>query len=377
MKKLLNTSTILTFYLIINMFSVIELSAQMLKLPNNGLNHKSVVGRRVGVTDIEINWSAPGVKGREDKIWGSSVAPYGFTVLGFGSNSPSPWRAGADESTSIYFSTDVTINGKRLAAGIYGFFIALYQDSCTLIFNKNAEGWGSYFYKSEYDILRVTTIQKKNVSPSIERLNYQFSNQTDRSVDIVLEWEKWRIPFSVNTDLVLNTLASIQKQLSGAMGFDPPSLAAGAKWCLQNDVNTQEALSWINTATDPNLGALQTFDALSTKAGLLKKSNKPVEADQIMKMALEKATVFEMHGYGRQLLAEGNNKAALAVFEENHKKYKGAWPTNVGMMRGLSANGELKKALEYAKKALPQAPNNENKAIIEKAIETLSSGKPL
>ncbi|HRG78840.1 MAG TPA: DUF2911 domain-containing protein [Cyclobacteriaceae bacterium] len=351
--------------------------AQLLQLPDGGVNLKSMTGRRVGVTDIEIHWNAPGVKGREGNIWGTSIAPYGFTVLGYGSNVASPWRAGANESTTISFSTDVTINGKPLAAGAYGFFIALYPDSCTLIFNRNAAGWGSYFYRSDMDVLRVTTRQQKDLKESKERLDYTFSNQTDRTVEVALEWEKWRIPFKVEVDLLNTTLASIQSQLSGAMGFDPPGLEAAAAWCLQNNVNYEEALGWINVVVDPNMGRVNTFHALSTKAGLLAKLNKRNESDKIMQAALENASALEMHSYGRQLLAEKRVKEAMVVFEKNHKKYKGAWPTNGGMMRGYSAMGDFKKALEYAKLALAQAPNEENKKFLEQAIKTLESGKPL
>jgi tetratricopeptide (TPR) repeat protein len=351
--------------------------AQMLQLPDGGVNPKSTAGRRVGVTDIEIHWNAPGVKGREGNIWGTSIAPYDFTVLGFGSNVSSPWRAGANESTTMSFSSDVTINGKPLPAGNYGFFIALYPDSCTLIFNKNTSGWGSYFYNSKLDVLRVTTRQQKDVKESKERLNYTFSNQTDRSVEVALEWEKWRIPFKVEVDLLNTTLASIQSQLSGAMGFDPPSLEAAATWCLQNNINFEQALGWINVVVDPNMGRVNTFSALSTKAGLLVKLNKKDEADKIMQTALENASVLEMHSYGRQLLAEKKVKEAMVIFEKNHKKYKGAWPTNWGMMRGYSAMGDYKKALEYARLALAQAPNEENKKFIEQAIKTLESGKSL
>ena len=351
--------------------------AQLLQLPDGGVNLKSMTGRRVGVTDIEVHWNAPGVKGREGNIWGTSIAPYGFTVLGYGSNVASPWRAGANESTTISFSTDVTINGKPLAAGTYGFFIALYPDSCTLIFNKNTAGWGSYFYRSDMDVLRVTTRQQKDLKESKERLDYTFSNQTDRSVEVALEWEKWRIPFKVEVDLLSTTLASIRSQLSGAMGFDPPGLEAAAAWCLQNNVNYEEALGWINVVVDPNMGQVNTFHALSTKAGLLAKLNKRDESDKIMQAALENASALEMHSYGRQLLAEKRVKEAMVVFEKNYKKYKGAWPTNGGMMRGYSAMGDFKKALEYAKLALAQAPNEENKKFLEQAIKTLELGKPL
>ncbi|MBI3217967.1 MAG: DUF2911 domain-containing protein [Bacteroidetes bacterium] len=352
-------------------------TAQLIQLPDGGVNLKRLNGTRIGVTDIEINWNAPGVKGREGNIWGTPTAHYGFTVLGFGSNGESPWRAGANENTTISFSTDVVINGKKLSAGKYGFFIALYQDTSTLIFSKISTAWGSYFYNPKNDVLRVGTMQQKDQKQSVERLDYTFSNQTDRSVEIALEWERWRIPFKVEVDLTATTLASIRAQLSGAMGFDPPSLQAAAAWCLGNNVNFEEALQWINVAVDPALGGVNSFAALSTKAGLLTKLNRKTEADQAMTQALENASALEMHGYGRQLLAEKKVKEAMAIFEKNYKKHKGAWPTNGGLMRGYSAMGDLKKALEYARLAFAQAPNELNKRALEQAIKTLESGKPL
>lgn len=351
--------------------------AQMLALPNPGVNPKCTAGRRIGVTDLEIHWNAPGVKGREGKIWGTPVAYYGFSVLGFGSNSESPWRAGADENTTFSFSTDVTIQGKPLAAGKYGFFIALSPDSCTLIFSKNSNGWGSYFYHPEWDVLRVGVKQQKDLPQSRELLEYTFSELTDHSVVVALEWEHWRIPFKVEVDLKKTGLASIRSQLSGAMGFDPPSLQAAAQWCLTNDLNYEEALTWVNTATDPNLGGLKTFAVLSTKAGLLRKAGKEQEADKIMETALANASVIEMHGYGRQLIGQKKYKEALAVFEKNYQKNGDTWPTHVGLMRGYSATGDVKKALEHAKIALGQAPDDVNKKNLEASVKTLGEGKAL
>jgi tetratricopeptide (TPR) repeat protein len=349
----------------------------MLRLPDGDVNYKCRTGRQVGITDIDIKWNAPGVKGREGKVWGTNVAYYGFEVLGFGSGMVSPWRAGADESTTISFSTDVTINGKPLAAGNYGFFMALAPDSCTLIFNKNTKGWGSYFYDSTLDVLRVATIQQKNEKESKERLNYTFNKQTPQSVEVALEWEKWRIPFTVTIDVVKTTLASIRTQLSGVMGFDPPSLQAAAAWCLQNNVNDEQALSWINSAVDPNLGGVKTFRALSVKAGLLAKLNRKAEADQLMKDAMEVATAIDLHGYGRKLLSENKVKEAMAVFEKNFEKHKGAWPTEVGLMRGYSAQGDVKNALKHARLALAQSPDEENRKALEQAVQKLSEGKVL
>jgi len=377
MKRSITTLAGFSFCLLLSMFTYAPANAQMMRLPDGNTNYKCKTGRQLAATNIEITWNAPGVKGREGKIWGTDVAPYGFTVLGFGSNTASPWRAGADECTNISFSTDVTINGKLLAAGKYAFFIALYPDSCVLIFNKNINEWGSYFYKSEMDVLRVTTYQQKDAKESKERLEYNFSKQTNNSVEVSLDWERWHIPFKVEVDVTATTLAYIRSQMSGAAGFDPPSLQSAATWSLQNNVNAEEALAWINAAVDPNLGGVNSFNTLSVKAGLLNKLNKKEEADKMMKAALDKATVTELHNYGRQLLGEKKVKEALEIFEMNYKKFNGVWPTSAGLMRGYSAQGDLKKALEYANKAVADAPSPEVKKIMVAAAETLSKGKAL
>ncbi len=138
--------------------SAISTYSQALRIPGS-TNLTSSVARKLGATMITVQYNAPGVKGREGKIWGTSIVPFGFTVLGFGSDVASPWRAGADECTTISFSTDVMVNGKKLAAGQYAFFMAVYKDSVELIFNKNTKEWGAYFYDKNLDVLRVVTKQ--------------------------------------------------------------------------------------------------------------------------------------------------------------------------------------------------------------------------
>src|SRR6476646_7907488 len=126
--------------------------AQLTTLPDGG-NKKATVSERVGITDVVISYNRPGVKGREGKIWGQLI-PAGFNDLGFGTSKAAPWRAGANENTTIQFSDDVTIEGHNLPAGIYGFFIAAGADTCTLIFSKNYTSWGSFFYEPKEDALR-------------------------------------------------------------------------------------------------------------------------------------------------------------------------------------------------------------------------------
>src|SRR4051812_44729085 len=164
-------------------------NAQLTTLPDGG-NKKAWVGERVGLTDITIQYNRPGVKGREGKIWGGLVGN-GFNDLGFGTSKAAPWRAGANENTTIEFSTDVKVDGHPLAAGKYGFFIATGDPESTIIFSKNSTSWGSFFYDSTEDALRVT-IKPVPTAESTEWLKYEFTDETDSSAVVNLVWEKRR-----------------------------------------------------------------------------------------------------------------------------------------------------------------------------------------
>src|SRR4030095_9242885 len=98
--------------------SIISLSQIPLTTAPSGGNKKASVSERIGLTDVTIHYDRPGVKGREGKIWGQLVHA-GFIDQGFGSSKSAPWRGGANENTTIEFSTDVTIDGKPLPAGKY------------------------------------------------------------------------------------------------------------------------------------------------------------------------------------------------------------------------------------------------------------------
>jgi len=113
----------------------------------------------IGKTKIKINYSAPSVKGRV--IYGDLV-PYGEV-----------WRAGANANTTIEFSKNVTINGHKLNAGKYGFFIIPTKDNqWTAIFSKKNNAWGAFSYKESEDALRVKVKAIDNKEP-IEKLSYE------------------------------------------------------------------------------------------------------------------------------------------------------------------------------------------------------------
>src|SRR6185503_6624747 len=180
MKKLY--ALCLSFFITISVFSQFPLTL----LPDGG-NKKASVSERIGLTKVIINYDRPGVKGREGKIWGQLV-PVGYTDQGFGSSKAAPWRAGANENTTLEFSTDVKIEGQPLPAGKYGFFIAYDPNECTLIFSKNSTSWGSFYYNDKEDALRVK-VKPAALDKSVEWLKYDFTNETESSAIVALQWE--------------------------------------------------------------------------------------------------------------------------------------------------------------------------------------------
>jgi len=345
--------------------------AQLATLASGG-NKKAAVSERVGLTDITIHYDRPGVKGREGKIWGKLV-PVGYTDQGFGSSKAAPWRAGANENTTIEFSTDVKIEGQPLAAGKYGFFIAYDPAECTLIFSKNASSWGSFYYTDKEDALRVK-VKPATADKTVEWLKYEFMNQTENTATIALEWEKLVIPFRIEVDYINEQLASFRRQLRSQTGFNWEPWDQAAQWSLQKNVNLDEALLWSDSATSQNFGGSQSFQAASTKVQILSKLNRGAEADVLMKKSLPLATVQEIHLYGRSLLAQKKPKEAFDIFKMNYDKNPGVFTTNVGMVRAYSGIGNYKKALELAQKALPQS-DQVNKANLENMIKLLQEGK--
>lgn len=339
----------------------------------SGGNKKASVQERIGLTDVTIHYDRPGVKGREGKIWGQLVHT-GFIDQGFGSSKAAPWRAGSNENTTIEFTNAVKIEGQSLPAGKYGFFIAYDPNESTLIFSKNSTSWGSYYYDEKEDALRVK-VKPQPLDRSVEWLKYEFMNETENSATIVLQWEKLSLAFRVETDLVADQLASFRKELRTEKGFIWQSWDQAAAWCLQRNVNLDQALLWADSATSAGFGGDKVFTAWSNKAAILEKLGRGEEAAAIMKTSMAFASMNEIHQYGRRLLQQKKPKEALEIFKTNFAKNPGQFTTLMGMTRGYSANGDFKNALKFAQQALPLAPDTNNKNNVTTIIEKLKKGE--
>ena len=361
---------LLTF--IVLTFTISEAQRSLTMLPSGG-NKKASVSEQIGITAVTIHYDRPGVKEREGKVWGELVH-LGFADPEFGTSKSSPWRAGANENTTIEFSTDVMIEGESLPAGKYGFFIAYGPNESTLIFSKNSGSWGHYYYSEKEDALRVK-VKPVALDKSVEWLKYEFSQQTENSAVVTLQWEKLSIPFKIEVDYLKTQIASFRQELRTDKGFYWLSWNQAANWCLQRNTNLDEALLWADSASSRNFGGEFVFAPWVTKAKILEKLGRNEEAAAVMKKALPMGSIIDIHQYGRQLLSLKQPKEALDVFKLNFTKYPNQFTTLMGLVRGYSGVGDFKNALKYANLAIPQAPDEQNKKSVQGMIDKLKEGK--
>jgi hypothetical protein len=342
----------------------------------NGYTKKAAVSEQVGLTQVTITYHRPAVNGREGKIWGG-VIHKGFVDQGFGNRKPAPWRAGANENTVIELDHDVKVEGQMLPKGKYGLFVAYDSAECVVIFSKRTDAWGSFFYDEKEDVLRVK-VKPQPISINVENLKYEFTNQSPNSAVIVLSWEKLSIPVKLEVDFLKQQFEALVTEAQHPRGFTSQGLNIAANWCLQNNYGLDKGLEWASLATGSSFpGNPVFFPALLTKAGILDQLGRSEEAAAVIKTALPLGSVSELQQFGRQLLTAKKPKAALEVFQFNYNKNPNQFTTLVGMTRGLSANGQYQKALEFANMALPLAPNDTAKKSVQEMLEKLKTGKDI
>jgi hypothetical protein len=220
---------------------------------------KSTASQVVGVTQIDISYSRPGVKGRQ--IWGGLV-PYGQM-----------WRTGANEATTIAFSTDVQVEGKPLPAGKYALFTIPTADKWTVVFNRQGDQWGAFDHKPEEDALRLEIAPRE--APQLERMAFTIPEVTDTSAVVELRWEKLAVPFTVTTDTPRLAAERAAKETSAA-DASAGTLSAWARWALENDTAIDQAVAWAARSVQGE-GA-KSYWAGSVHARLLAKAGKAAEA---------------------------------------------------------------------------------------------------
>jgi hypothetical protein len=133
---------------------------------------------------ITVNYGSPSVRGRE--VWGGLEAW------------DKVWRMGANECTSVTFSSDVLVEGKPLPAGRYGLFtIPREKGDWTVIFNENADQWGAYEYDEAKDVLRVD-VKPQSRKANTEHLKFVLETDKDGQY-LAMLWEKVALRLEIET----------------------------------------------------------------------------------------------------------------------------------------------------------------------------------
>lgn len=336
--------------------------------PPSGDNQQASVSQMIGLVKVTITYSSPDVHGpngedRKGKIWGTDVAHYGFIDQGFGTSKAAPWRAGANENTTICFSHDVIVGGKEVKAGTYGLFLELKQEGpWHWIINKDTNSWGSYFYDPAQDVVRVAATPQE--AEYTEWLTYGFDDRRRNTATAYLQWENKRIGFKIDVPNTneLYVAAMADKMRGTTIGFTHEAYIAAAQFCLQNNVKLEQGLQWADYALTDGFVGREDFTSLSTKAQLLTALKREAEAETLMSKAINHptASVQAVHQYGRSLLAAGKTAKALEVFKMNAKNHpEDRFTVNVGLARAYTASGDKKNAIKYWETAIKNIPENQ------------------
>ncbi|HTS12194.1 MAG TPA: DUF2911 domain-containing protein [Candidatus Limnocylindrales bacterium] len=313
----------------------VRAQSAVMDLPR-GSQH-AVVTQRIGITDITINYHRPLIKGR--KVWGGLV-PYG-----------QPWRAGANENTTISFSDPVTIEGQPLAAGTYGLHMIPTETDWTIAFSKTNTAWGSFTYDKAEDALRVTV--KPAASDFHEALTYDFDDLGPDSTVVTLRWEKLAVPFKVGVNVHEVVEESLRRQLRGRAQYTWEGWDDSANYLLAEKTDLDEALKY----ADQSIQIEDRYDNLMTKSQVLDAMGRKDDATVARNQALAKADVNQLYGYALQLQAQKKQDEAFAVYRDLAKKFPDHWRAHAAMCRVYSGQGDFDNALKEANEAMAGAPD--------------------
>lgn len=294
----LKRSTFISFALLISLFTAQSASAQ-LRLPRP--SPKASVTQAVGVTDVTITYSRPGIKGRT--IWGEwpaevkgegtldnqNTRPAGAPIVPYGHL----WRTGANDATQFVVTDDVLINGSPLPAGSYSLHTIPGKDEWTVVFNGTANQWGSFNYDPAKDTLRVKA-KPQMVTESQEWMGFTIDPVADNSAAVSIRWEKVRVPFTVEIkDLPALTLTKARAAVAAAKADDWQTPFSAANYAKQNKA-VEEANKWYEQSlkiVDEQIKAKPTFQTLSRRATVLAQAGRTPEAIAAAEKAVEQGKI--------------------------------------------------------------------------------------
>ena len=243
-------------------------NAQTLKVP--APSPLQTVKQAFALSDISIEYSRPGIKGRV--VYGD-VVPFGKV-----------WRTGANATTKITFGEDVKVEGNAVAAGTYGIYTIPNKDNWEIMLYKDLTLGGNVAeYKKENELLRFT-VKSSTLNNKVETFTINIADVTPTNATIELIWENTRVAFSVTADID----SKIMKNIETSLAKDSRPYFQAAGYYYDNNKDLKTALEWANKATEMNPKAYYMF-MLKAKIELKLKDNKAAiaTAEKVITLAKE------------------------------------------------------------------------------------------
>ena len=257
------------------LFCAVTLTSAQITTPQASPNASFT--QKFGLTEIKMEYSRPGVKGRT--IFGDLI-PFGEL-----------WRTGANQATKFTTTDSITFGGKGLAKGTYVLLTKPGQNEWEIILNKNPDV-SVFNYKPEDNILSVK-VPSTTLPFSVESFTMLANNMTNNTCDLQILWENTMVSIPLKNDVDSKVMAQMKQKLDGPTAGD---YAAMANYYFDNGKDSKQALDYINKSLA--MGG-DKYYLLRTKSLIQAKSGDKAGALATAKKSLELAKTEKNPDYVR------------------------------------------------------------------------------
>ncbi len=216
------------------LFLASYLNYSQIKTPR--VSPASAIEQMVGLTEIEVEYSRPSKRGRD--IFGN-VVPFGKI-----------WRTGADNCTTISFSTDVVIDSQTIKSGKYSIFSIPNKETWEVMLYLDTDLWGvpKDFDKNKVVFKSSFKLNKSGINSIHETFTISFDNITNNEAKMTFSWDDVSVSVNINVPTKKIVSDNIQQVMSGSPS--PSDYYSAAVYYKQENINLDTALKWINKAID-------------------------------------------------------------------------------------------------------------------------------
>jgi hypothetical protein len=253
--------------------SVFAVRAQAIKTP--AASTAQSVKQEFGLSSVELSYSRPNAKGRT--IFGDLV-PYNAV-----------WRTGANSATTLTFSDEVMIGGKKVPAGKYGLLTIPNTASWTIILTRQTDVTSPAAYKQDQDVVRITATPQ-DMPFDTETFTMQFMNVKANSMDLLILWERTAVFLPISMDID----SKVMSQIENAMNKDNKPYFQAAMYYLDNGKDLNKANEWLDKAVQQTPNAYWVWHQ---KANCLARQGKKQEAIAAANKSIELAKAGKNNDY--------------------------------------------------------------------------------